>query len=66
LITLVTLFVVPAIYMLVARDRAAAPREAETEEAVEESEIEEAAGVAAVRSEVLLSVPREPVYTIET
>ncbi|HVM60625.1 MAG TPA: efflux RND transporter permease subunit [Verrucomicrobiae bacterium] len=57
--TLFTLFVVPAIYMLVARDHAARVRKAETEEALEESEVEHAAGVATVRSGVLLSAPRE-------
>jgi multidrug efflux pump len=50
--TLFTLFVVPAIYMLVARDHAARVRNTETEEAVDESEIEHAAGVASVRGEV--------------
>ncbi len=53
--TLFTLFVVPAIYMLVARDHAAKARKTETEAAIEESEIEHAAGVATVRGDVLAS-----------
>ncbi|MGA2605289.1 MAG: efflux RND transporter permease subunit [Verrucomicrobiia bacterium] len=56
--TLFTLFVVPAIYMLVARDRAASARKTETEEAIAESEIEHAAGVASVRDDVLVPTPR--------
>ncbi len=51
--TLFTLFVVPAIYMLVARNRAASATKAETEEAIAESELEHAAGVASLRGDVL-------------
>jgi multidrug efflux pump len=51
--TLFTLFVVPAIYMLVARNRAASTTKAETEGAIAESELEHAAGVASLRGDVL-------------
>jgi multidrug efflux pump subunit AcrB len=51
--TLFTLFVVPAIYMVVARNHAASPRKAETEDEIAESELEHAAGVASLRGEVL-------------
>ncbi len=51
--TLFTLFVVPAIYMLVARNRAASAKRVETEEEIAESELEHAAGVASLRGDVL-------------
>jgi multidrug efflux pump len=51
--TLFTLFVVPAIYMLVARNRAASATKAETEEVIVESELEHVAGVASLRGDVL-------------
>jgi multidrug efflux pump len=51
--TLFTLFVVPAIYMLVARNHAASAKRVETEEEIAESELEHAAGVASLRSDVL-------------
>ncbi len=51
--TLFTLFVVPAIYMLVARNRAASATKAETEELIAESELEHVAGVASLRGDVL-------------
>jgi hypothetical protein len=63
--TLFTLFVVPAIYMLVARDRVAGARKTETEEMIAESEIEHAAGVASVRDDVLVSAPRGPARAVE-
>lgn len=51
--TLFTLFVVPAIYMVVARNRATSAIKAETDEDVAESELEQAAGVASLRGDVL-------------
>jgi len=63
--TLFTLFVVPAIYMLVARDRGVNARRTETEELIAESEIENGVGVASVRDDVLVSVPRAQVRAVE-
>ena len=51
--TLFTLFVVPAIYVLVARNHAASAKKAETDEALDESELEHAAGIASLRGDVL-------------
>jgi len=59
--TLFTLFVVPAIYMLVARNRSARANRIETEDVIAESELERAAGVASLRGDVLASAPREQV-----
>jgi hypothetical protein len=46
-----TLFVVPSIYMLLARDRASHPRVAE----VEEPELESVAEAASLRRDILLA-----------
>ncbi|MGO9255634.1 MAG: efflux RND transporter permease subunit [Bryobacteraceae bacterium] len=50
--TLFTLFVVPAIYMLVARNHAASAKRVGTEDEIAESELEHAAGVASLRGDV--------------
>ena len=51
--TLFTLFVVPAIYMVVARNHAASAKRIETKEEIAESELEHVAGVASLRGDVL-------------
>jgi multidrug efflux pump len=56
--TLFTLFVVPAIYMLVARDRSANARKTGIADSIEDSDIDHVAGVASIRDDVLVSGPR--------
>ncbi len=57
--TLFTLFVVPAIYMVVARNRSAKAERIKTNDGIAESELERVAGVASVRGDVLATAPRE-------
>jgi len=64
--TLFTLFVVPAIYMLVARDRSVNAGKPETAEIFEETEIEQGAGTASIRDDVLVSGPRAQARAVES
>lgn len=57
--TLFTLFVVPSIYMLLARDRAANPQTAEADEVAQLEESERAAGFVSARRDVLHAAPPE-------
>jgi hypothetical protein len=59
--TFFTLFVVPSIYMLIARNHSADRRTAQ--ETTANSELEHAAGVASIRGDVLLAAPRESIVT---